>query len=302
VDDREAMQVATDGGSHTPLVRSVERAGQVLEALLAAPRGLRLTELSEEVGLHKTTVLRLLRTLVAIRAVRRSEADDRYHWDPVRWLLVARNLHDTASRLDLIRGLLHELANATGQTALLATPDGRQRNMLLVATAAPRSSLRVDLQGRVSAPLHAVADGKLYLSTLPAASLDEYLNQDLVALTPQTLTAGDALRAHLARIRQQGYSTTRQEFLPNAAALSVPVWDEQRAMVAGLNVVGPLDQYTEANLAQWLPQMQVIAKQLSQILYPWRDAGGEPTDEGTISTGEAISQSETRFRKTYRIP
>ena len=43
---------------------------------LVSSKGLRLVELSEELGLHKTTVLRLLRTLMSMHLVRRS-ADDR---------------------------------------------------------------------------------------------------------------------------------------------------------------------------------------------------------------------------------
>ena len=47
-------------------IRAVSRAFQVLEALAAAPDGLRLQDLSELVGLHKATVFRLVRTLVQL--------------------------------------------------------------------------------------------------------------------------------------------------------------------------------------------------------------------------------------------
>ena len=185
------------GEGHTPPVRSVERAGRILEALLTSPHGLRLVELSERVDLHKTTTLRLLRTLVAINVVRKDEDDDRYHWDPLRWMLVARNLRESTARLTLVHELLQELANATGQTALLSTPDIRQRNMPLIASAAPRSSVRFDLRGRTSAPLHATASGKLYLAAQSEENLVNYLSQDLVSFTPQTVTTGSALRAQL---------------------------------------------------------------------------------------------------------
>lgn len=287
-----------DGGDHSPPVRSVERAGRILEALLTAPHGLRLVELSERVGLHKTTTLRLLRTLVAINVVRKDEDHDRYHWDPLRWMLVARNLRESTARLTLLHEILQELANATGQTALLSTPDIQQRNMLLIASAASRSSVRVDLQGRTSVPLHAAASGKLYLAFQSEENLSSYLSHDLVAFTPHTLTSPRALRAQLQKFREQGYAVTREELLSGVAGVAVPVRDEQEVMVAGLALCGPSEQYTEAQLAQWLPQMRATAQQVSQLLYSPLFA---PTEVLAEATRAEVSQSETKFQKNYRI-
>jgi len=292
--------VADEGrASRMPMVRSVERAGRILEALLSSPNGLRLVDLSETLGLHKTTVFRLLHTLVGIKVVRKSEADDRYHWDPLRWMLVARNLRDTASRLDLVHTMLQELVNVTGQTALLSTPDGRQRTMLPAACIVPKAAVRVDITDRPPAPLHATADGKLYLSTLPPSAVAAYLKQDLVSFTPYTITAHAPLLAQLEHFKKQGYAISRQEFVLNAATVSVPVSDERGVMAAGLSLVGPLDQFTEANITRWLGTMRAVSGQLSQLLYP---GPGVPSAQKVIGTGgNEVPQNETKFRKNYRV-
>lgn len=59
-------------------IRSVNRAFQVLETIAAAPDGLRLHDLSLEVGLHKTTVFRLVRTLVQLGYVRQDGVRETY--------------------------------------------------------------------------------------------------------------------------------------------------------------------------------------------------------------------------------
>lgn len=59
-------------------IRAVSRAFQVLETIAAAPDGLRLHDLSLKVGLHKTTVFRLVRTLVQLGYVRQEGTRDTY--------------------------------------------------------------------------------------------------------------------------------------------------------------------------------------------------------------------------------
>lgn len=297
--EREGVLGQMEGGANASPVRSVERAGRILEALLTSSRGLRLVELSEAVGLHKTTVLRLLRTLIAINLVRRDADDDRYHWDPLRWMLVTRDLRTTTARMTLVHGLLQELATATGQTALLSTPDIQRRNMLLIAAAPPRSSVRADLQGRVSAPLHAVAGGKLFLSTLPEDDLAGYLEQALVALTPHTVTAPGLLRAQLANLKGREYAVMGEEFIPQTGGVAVPVRDAQGDMAAALTLFGPLHHHSETRIAQWLPQMEAVAKQISQLLYFSLEEGA--TEQAARLGQTGVASDETKFRKSYRI-
>lgn len=45
-------------------VQSIERAFEIIEALAVEPRGLTVSELSERLSLHKTTVHRILQTLL----------------------------------------------------------------------------------------------------------------------------------------------------------------------------------------------------------------------------------------------
>ena len=64
--------------------RSVQRAFQVLETLASTPGGLRLHDLSDLVGLHKSTVFRLVRTLVDLGYVEQAGERDIYALSPAR--------------------------------------------------------------------------------------------------------------------------------------------------------------------------------------------------------------------------
>ena len=147
--EEAAGRAPRGAGAPTPTVRSVERAGAIMEALFSAPHGLRLVELSETLGLHKTTVLRLLKTLIAFHMVRRTP-DDRYRWEPLRWLAVAAQVARHSSTYDLVCTRLEEVARASGQSAALCAPDGSARRVMMISATAP--SPRASIWAPVCAP------------------------------------------------------------------------------------------------------------------------------------------------------
>ena len=67
-----------DGGADYALVRGLTRGLDLLKALNSQEGGRStLAQLAEVTGLHRTTVRRLLETLIAEGYVRRSASDDR---------------------------------------------------------------------------------------------------------------------------------------------------------------------------------------------------------------------------------
>ena len=68
-----------DGGADYALVRGLTRGLDLLKALNSQEGGRStLAQLAQVTGLHRTTVRRLLETLISEGYVRRSESDDRY--------------------------------------------------------------------------------------------------------------------------------------------------------------------------------------------------------------------------------
>ena len=72
-------EMRKDGGADYALVRGLTRGLDLLKALNSQEGGRStLAQLAEVTGLHRTTVRRLLETLIAEGYVRRSASDDRY--------------------------------------------------------------------------------------------------------------------------------------------------------------------------------------------------------------------------------
>jgi len=280
------------GGSGRPIVRSVERAARMMQTLLlAGPQGKRVSELSVELGLHKTTVIRLLRTLLALGAVRKDEETGRYCWDPLTWVVLAGQLREPLAAQMAVQQVLEELAKATGATAVVGRPDLGRRSLRLVAYALPECPIRVDPGRMRSVPLHTVAGGKAYLAALGEQELEEWLKGPLPQRTEHSIVSVKELRAELARVRERGYATSCGELFLEAASLGVAVRDGKGEPVGSLDVAGAPGVVKGANVRRWVPLLEDAARSISHLVYEMTVERHEAAEErGAGGSGVGAKQ------------
>lgn len=106
-------------------VRAVERALDILMCF-TKKSDLGLTEIAAEIGLHKSTVHRLLATLEEKGFVIRNTATDKYHLGLKIWELSA-NLSQNDDPAALLLPLMERLRDRLGETVSLYLRDGTDR-------------------------------------------------------------------------------------------------------------------------------------------------------------------------------
>ena len=210
-------------------MQSADRALAILSAFSAARPQVGVSELAVELGMHKSTVSRLLAVLQARGLVRRD--GDRFSPGPELARLGALAVR-SLSLSQVAREPLERLAEETGETVNLAVRQGDQAlNVYQVQTAHVVGV--TDWTGR-GAPLHATANGKVLL-----AFRDGSLPNELPALTPSTITDREALRAELDLVARRGFATAVEELELGLHAVAAPVFDGFGSCVAAVSVSGP---------------------------------------------------------------
>lgn len=254
----------TAGTFYKP-VRGLSRGLAILRALNAAQGGWgSINELARATGLHRTTVRRLLETLLNEGLVRRSPSDDSYRltWE-VRAL--AEGFSDEEWVSQVASPLLGELMRKVIWPSDLTTLDGDA--MVIRETTHRYSPLSFHRSMvRVRMPLASTASGRAYLAFVPEAERER-----LLALIDPTLPMPRAaLLAQLDKVRAQGHATNLGEWAaePSILALAVPILREGRA-IACLNVVMLKKAVTLAQAeAQCLAPLKATAEQIAQALAP----------------------------------
>lgn len=253
-------------GASPALVRSVGRALRVMAVVWEAPEGMSLSELARHRRLQTATAGRIIRTLVAEGVARREPSTGRYHVDPVFWLRLSPILESISSMESAVAFILQRLAAHAGATAALVCPDAARYHAVVCFHALPQTPTYFDPARDRYPPLHSTASGKCYLAFQPESAVDEYIAHGLSAETEHTITSAEELRRELAGIRDQGYALSKEESIPGAGGVAVPVSSSRGEVPAALALAPLSADLTDRSVSRWLPLLRVAAATLGRVL------------------------------------
>lgn len=252
----------TRQGSGT--VQSIVRALSLLEALEDSRGEVGIAELSKRVGLHVSTVHRILATLVARGYARQNPETGRY-------ALGAKALHLAESYLgqmdlrQMVRPVLERLSQETGETANLVILDRREA-LYLDKVESPQS-LRIFSRIGRRAPLHCTAVGKVLLAYRSKAQVDVLLGRGpLERLTRHTITSIGQVRRDLEKVRDQGFALDREECEEGACCIAVPIKNAQGDVEAALGISAPTTRLTPRRVEELIPLMLRTGREVSAQL------------------------------------
>lgn len=241
--DFQKVNMTTKPPTRSPYspVRGLARGLQVLRALNRMESGrASAQQLSTVTGLHRTTVKRLLETLVAEGMVRRSPSDESY-----RLTLQVRDLSEGFTDDEWISTvaapLMGELMHNVIWPSDLTTPDGEAMIIRETTHRFSPLSFHRSMVGR-RLPMLLTAAGRAYFARCPAAERENVLallRNGQGGATQATL-ANDQLfiRNLLRTVESCGYATNRGDWSEQNRISALAVAIEHGGRVLGsLNVV-----------------------------------------------------------------
>lgn len=192
----------------------------------------RADQIAADVGVPLSTVYRYLRTLRELDFV--EERDSAY---VPGWRLLELAGQDLAhTRLvELGHSFLREIAQATGETAVLTVRAGTQA--LCLRQVESHHAIRMAFKISQLLPLYAGAGQRMLLAHAPASVVDRVLEAPLRHITDRTLDRRAVVK-ELEQVRRHGYLVTHGELSEGAVAVAVPVFAGGE-IVCSLTAAGP---------------------------------------------------------------
>jgi IclR family acetate operon transcriptional repressor len=253
-------------------MRSLSHGLSVLAALSRVGTPASLAELAEQVGLHRSTVHRILTTLLEHGLVRKDDGG-RYVVG-LAALELARSAGYTAVD-DPISQEVTALHLVTRARAVYAVPRFGQ---VACVVASERGEVSFPIVPQYALlPLHSTAAGKAYLAFRPEREVEQFLQTaPFPATTSHTRTSAKELRQALAAVRQSGYATEIREYSPQGRALAVPVRDPRGLSVASVALGLPDGIVSQAQARAIAAQAAQAADRISGRLVFSVEQGNEP--------------------------
>lgn len=244
-------------------MQSVKNALRVLEAVAEhQPAG--LSDLTQRLGLPKTTVQRCLTTLHEAGWIKPAGHELR------RWTITGRAFSvgsQAANDRDLrsvALPLLSELQAATGETVHLMVPDGNE--VVLIERLDSAHQLRTFFPLGSRSPLHATSNGKAVLAAMPADGVADYLAKCLSKVTDRTIVDPEVLLAQLEVIRAKGYAVNEEEHQHGIVAIGAAICPSGAEAVGSLSVSAPKVRLVPNRYATVGRQVRDTASHIAQQL------------------------------------
>ena len=223
-DDREAG-----------VIRSVDRAVAILDLL--AQDGWRAgAEVARELGVHRSTALRLLGTLERHALVERDPRTAKYRLGR-RLPQLARVVSGELDLRHVARPVCEALAASSGETVTLDVLDGDEIVPIEQSTGST-AFVSVNWLGRRT-PVHCTASGKVILAFAADSLRQRVLARPLVPMTPRSISDVAELEKQLAAAREGGFARTFEELEVGLDAIAAPVFSTDGEVVAAIDVSGP---------------------------------------------------------------
>lgn len=241
-----------------------EAAARVADVLLLftdGPSTLGVSHIARELGLSKAVVHRILQSLTARGMVTLDRETRQYRLGPSATALGARAFRDSDLRFSAVE-LLRELRDKTGETATLTqlVPNGRVYIDQVEST--HEIKMTVELGRRF--PLHAGGTGKCMLAYLPEATRERMLGRKLPALTGDTVTDPETLRAELDQARDLGYASSGGERQSDAGSVAAPIFGATGDVIGAISVCGPRYRITPEFVAEVAPLVVDVAARITR--------------------------------------
>ena len=214
--------------------QTVQKAMNLLEALVRSGQPRRLTELARQLGLTKPNVYRLLSTLTVLGYVKKDPETSLYSPTLKLWELGSMMVRDV-DLVSVANPRLRRLCDEAGESVQLTVFDaGYVVYVDKVDSAHPLKAITT-IGSRVGAT--ATSTGKAMLAWLPSESLDAAF-QHVKRFTPLTLVRRRDIERDLDETRRRGFAVNRGEFRVGVCGIGAPVRDRAGQVIAAIGIWG----------------------------------------------------------------
>jgi DNA-binding IclR family transcriptional regulator len=222
-------------------VTALERGVRVLEAVIDGGTESSLGEIAARVDLPKSTVHRLLHTLVSLGYLDAIEGGG--YGGSSRLFSLAGRIVETVDYARIAGPALRELQNHTIHTIHFGILEGLVA--IYVEKLHGRRAYRMTSRVGHTIPLHSSAIGKSILAFLPAEERDHLIDKlKLDRWTEHTITTRRALVADLQEIRARWWALDDEENQKGIRCVGTPVFNHTGRVIGALSTSAPIFDFT----------------------------------------------------------
>jgi len=245
-------------------MQTISRTIQILQSFSLDESELSLADLHQKLGLSKSSLQRILNTLVTFGFLEKDNKKKTYKLGMELYYL--GNLVEKHSHLiTTVKPYLKQLRDELGENVYLNIVENNERKCIAFEEA-KQLLMTITHIGQTS-PLYAGASAKVFLAYFDSGKLKDYFDSiDLEEITDKTIIEKSQLLDELATIRDNGYAISFGERVPGVCSVSTPLFNRYNEVIASVSISAPMVRVTDDVIKSFIENIKIISNKINEEL------------------------------------
>lgn len=221
-------------------IQSLDRGLKILDILSKSGKPLTLNEITEHFDIDRSSIFRLLGTLIQNNFVHQDVETKKYTLG-FKIMELSGAFGEQTKIETFLRPILKSICEMTRQNSHLAVLD--RNEVVFIAVEQPKQNLSVHISVGTREPAHATALGKVLLAFQKENELRNIMRSiTLKKYTRNTITSMKEYQEHFKRILQQKYAIDNEEYRNGIICIASPVFNHRAKVEYSIGISGPKEQ------------------------------------------------------------
>lgn len=245
-------------------VQSAERIFRVLE-ILADNGEMGLMELSTELGLHKSTVHRLLMSLICMGYAKQNEKNQKYTLT-YKLVNMSGKILERMDIVEIAKPYLERLSAISGEAVHLVRRDGSDILYIHKIEAKVGTIRMVSHVGMIH-PMYCSGVGKAIMATLPEKEVKKIWDASVIEQkTDKTIVTFEDMMATLEEVRKNGYALDDEENEEGVRCIAASLRGYGKSVKYAFSISGPVSRMTKERVEELAVDIKKVQAELSREL------------------------------------
>ena len=240
---------------------SVKNALRILNSFSMDEPEKKISDISADLGLNKSTVSRTMATLASEGFVFKDPDTKKYRLG-YSILTLSGILN---SNMDVYREsqpVVIKLVENIGETAHISI--FADLEVVYLQKVECNHPVRFLTHVGKRNPPYCTSSGKVLMAFSNDNVIDSIIKKGLIQYTKNTIINPDKLRAHLKQIRENGYAYSVEEFSEGVVTIAAPIYDYTGKVIAALSIVGPKQRISQQKIPIFAKKIIIASMEISE--------------------------------------
>ncbi len=245
------------------VIQSLERGLRILEILAKSDRPLSLNDITQHFSLDKSSIFRLLGTLVSYNFVYQ-DPDTKKYMLGFKIMELSGAFGEQTKIETFLRPVLKYVCEKTHQNTHLAVLNGQE--VVFIAVEQPRNNLSMHISVGTREPAFPTALGKVLLAFMETKEKESFFKEiRLKKYTDNTITSVSNYKKHLDQIVYNKYALDNEEYRQGVVCIAAPVFNNRGIAEYSIGISGSKEQVLP-HLKEYIAIIKDAGTEASRLL------------------------------------